>query len=123
MERNKPEQSIGENLVVNNDWSVKVKCSKCGTWEEYGNKTKQSDLLVQRAETAKAWICSVCYRKPQSDAVLEREMGAVQGYHLGQALNLAQAELLAQGKTSEMKGYWDALLALRNEYLHKAVLK
>ena len=113
-------QSISDTLVVFNDYGVRVKCSACKNWEEYGKESKQAILLNQNHDVAEKWVCGKCYKGSNG---VELQSAGVQGYHIGQALNLAQAELLARGKDSATPDYWADLLRLRNEYLEKAVLK
>lgn len=112
--KKEPERVIAKNFIVHFDYGVSVQCSKCKDWNEYPSGSKQAMLIAQKSDAADTWLCDKCYRETKKSQAKESE---IPSWAIGQALNLAQAELLSMNVTSDLPGFWERLETLKIKYL------
>lgn len=121
MEKEIKEQNTPATYKRYKDDSIEIVCSMCGKWTMYEADSNSVTYAIQDLERTKAWKCTSCFNGKNER--VEMENAGIEGWAIGQSLNMAQAELLAKGLTSEDKNYWLELKGLQKEYLQKAILK
>lgn len=103
-------------LIKYDNGDVEVVCSACGRKEEVLGGSKQRNLLENWPEKAKSWECLKCWKEKQ-----DRENA--EGYHIGQAINLAHEALIRNGvevtpekMKAKVKFYYNLIKEIQNEY-------
>ena len=105
----------GDNLIVYEDYSIKVLCSQCGKWESHGKDSKQSTLVNQYPQKVESWVCNKCYQvestPPTADEVRQEQIAYGQSWNLAAAIVAPMTERIAMdgsmiAKTQEILTFW-----------------
>jgi len=105
------ELEISEKYIIYEDYSVRIRCSHCGEWNTYSKNSRQAELLNKFKEKSDDWTCDKCFKSSHVAEIDERQVQI----EWGQALNLAQGELL-KTMDSDNTEYWNKLSKLRQVY-------
>ena len=130
----KSETETGEATIFD-DGSASITCSMCSKLCSYEANSVQARRIISRREhlgtEIELWKCGECYQQslskppkpPTGSRGAELQDAGIPSWAIGQALNMAQRDLIARGIDSTNPSYWETLEQLKLEFLKKAVLK